>query len=273
MASVTSAAEGTLQNIGFYVKEENDVITVDVRKIVRDKYAVVYVKNRDIANFTFRCANKAYTELYDASYFDEGHNWIYFDDSFDNPLSFNMNGQELYSDDIKVFQNNEKVTVNGYEFSVPVKHNDIIKIFLGETDTEFFTVNWTVEGNPEFGVMLDEIKVLTPADLTAAPSQELPGTKYTIHPADPTKPFVVTVNSEPVEKVAGDDYYESYSIRQPTSRFPTPNPPSQASRPTLTPAPPTSTTSRASVFSPLPLRKRSTPSPPVSTSKKARKSW
>ena len=54
----------------------------------------------------------------------------------------------------------------------------------------------------------NEIKVLTPADLTAAPSQELPGTKYTIHPADPTKPFVVTVNSEPVEKVAGDDYYE-----------------------------------------------------------------
>lgn len=208
VASVTSAAEGTLQNIGFYVKEENDVITVDVRKIVRDKYAVVYVKNRDIANFTFRCANKAYTELYDASYFDEGHNWIFFDDSFDNPLSFNMNGQELYSDDIKVFQNNEKVTVDGYGFSVPVKHNDIIKIFLGETDTEFFTVNWTVEGNPEFGVMLDEIKVLTPADLTAAPSQELPGTKYTIHPADPTKPFVVTVNSEPVEKVAGDDYYE-----------------------------------------------------------------
>lgn len=204
---ITNKKGDTLQNLGFYIEEDNDEITVNVRKIVREKRAIVYVKNRDIADYNFYLNNKAGAEIYDKDWFEEGHNEIFFDDSFDNPLEFNMNGGELYSEDIKAFVNNEKIVTSGYSFKVSAKQNDIVKIYLGEVDSEFLTANWTVEGKPEFTVTVDMIKELTKDAIMAAPAQkELPGTLYAIKPADSSKDMVVTVDAQPVEKDADGNY-------------------------------------------------------------------
>ena len=188
----------TLDGISGFMISENSNISVKVGKIERNERAVVFIKDYDNANYGFNFSYADRTKVVET--FDEGYTIINFGAEFDTPLQFNASGANLYRAETFAFINDGQIDFAyeyGVNFELPVKNNDVVKLFLKEESEKapaLADVKFTLDGEKNFSVVKDIITEVNDLDGVKA----LPGTRFEITP-DQDEVIQVKVNGTPLE--------------------------------------------------------------------------